>query len=235
MNESLRRALLRARLSEEDVAARLEVDPKTVRRWLEGRVPYLRHRWVLASMLGLDEADLWPQLVRSRSWPKGVRAIYPHREDVPRETWLRLFSAARERIDILGTNSRFFLTSDPDVFAILADRAVARVKERICLCEADPLEVGSRESHRRPPGPAKDAFARVGSLRQCGDVEIRVCSKQLSNSIYRSDGESIVAPGIYGIPTPRIPVLHLRATRGGDLFESYLKGFEDIWASAYSP
>jgi transcriptional regulator with XRE-family HTH domain len=44
MNESLRRALLRARLSEEDVAVRLQVDPKTVRRWLEGRVPYPQHR-----------------------------------------------------------------------------------------------------------------------------------------------------------------------------------------------
>ena len=32
MNESLRRALIRAQLREEDVAERLEVDPKTVRR-----------------------------------------------------------------------------------------------------------------------------------------------------------------------------------------------------------
>src|SRR6266851_5184250 len=52
LNETLRCALLRARLSEDDVAARLEVDPKTVRRWLEGRVPYMRHRWALAGVLG---------------------------------------------------------------------------------------------------------------------------------------------------------------------------------------
>jgi transcriptional regulator with XRE-family HTH domain len=32
--------VLRARLREDDVAARLGVDPKTVRRWLNGRVPY---------------------------------------------------------------------------------------------------------------------------------------------------------------------------------------------------
>ena len=97
MNESLRRALLRARLSEEDVAARLQVDPKTVRRWLEGRVPYPRHRWLLAAALGLDEADLWPQLGASRSWPPEVKAIYPHLKDVPRETWPPLFGQAQER------------------------------------------------------------------------------------------------------------------------------------------
>ena len=122
MNESLRRALLRARLSEEDVAARLEVDPKTVRRWLEGRVPYPRHRWLLATALGLDEADLWPQLSASRSRPQEVQAIYPHREDIPRETWLRLFGHAQERIDILAS-SALFLAADPEVMAILADRA----------------------------------------------------------------------------------------------------------------
>jgi hypothetical protein len=39
MNENLRRALIRAQLRETDIAARLNVDPKTVRRWLDGRVP----------------------------------------------------------------------------------------------------------------------------------------------------------------------------------------------------
>ena len=69
MNESLRRALLRARLREVDVAAHLGVDPKTVRRWLSGRVPYLRHRWALAQLRGLDESHLWPQLSRGHLPP----------------------------------------------------------------------------------------------------------------------------------------------------------------------
>ena len=98
MNENLRLALLRARLSEEDVAARLEVDPKTVRRWLEGRVPYLRHRWALAGVLGVDEADMWPQLRAARSRPDEVKAIYPHRDGVPREVWQRLFGSAKSEI-----------------------------------------------------------------------------------------------------------------------------------------
>src|ERR1700733_12391272 len=121
MNESLRRALLRARLSEEDVAARLQVDPKTVRRWLEGRVPYPRHRWLLAVTLGLDEGDLWPQLATSRPRPLEIQAIYPHRDDVPHQIWLRLFGHARNQIDILAS-TRIFLTIHPDVLAILANR-----------------------------------------------------------------------------------------------------------------
>ena len=60
LNESLRQAMLRARLREDDVAARLGVDPKTVRRWLNGRIPYANNRAALANLVGADEADLWP-------------------------------------------------------------------------------------------------------------------------------------------------------------------------------
>jgi transcriptional regulator with XRE-family HTH domain len=110
LNEHLRRALLRARLSEEDVAARLQVDPKTVRRWLEGRVPYLRHRWAIAGMLDADEADLWPEVraaLAARSRPAEIKAIYPHRQAVPRETWLALFGSAVREISILDCSGLF--------------------------------------------------------------------------------------------------------------------------------
>ena len=72
MNEPLRRALLRARLREDDIAARLGVDPKTVRRWLTGRVPYPHNRAAIAELVGADEADLWPDasgLLAARTRP----------------------------------------------------------------------------------------------------------------------------------------------------------------------
>ena len=102
MNEPLCRALLRARLTEDDLAAGLQVDPKTVRRWLEGRVPYPRHRWALAALLGADEADLWPQLGAQGSLPGEVRAIYPRLDRVPREVWLDLYGSARDEIGVLA-------------------------------------------------------------------------------------------------------------------------------------
>jgi transcriptional regulator with XRE-family HTH domain len=212
MNESLRRALLRARLSEEDVAARLQVDPKTVRRWLEGRIPYPRHRWLLAAELGLDEGELWPQLPASRSWPQEIQAIYPHLKDIPRETWLRLFGNAQERIDIL-TPDGLFLTTDSEMLDILRDRTTAGVKERICLRDGG-------------------ALTRFDSLRAYGDVEIRVHGLPLPISIYRSDDEYLIAPSIYGVYPSRTPVIHLHGKKGGELFKSYLASFENIWADA---
>jgi transcriptional regulator with XRE-family HTH domain len=234
MNESLRRALLRARLSEEDVAARLQVDPKTVRRWLEGRVPYPRHRWLLAAALGLDESDLWPQIGASRSWPQEVQAVYPQLKDLPREMWLRLFGHAQERIDILA-GSALCLATDLQVMAILADRALAGVKERICLQDPNRVDVGPQEPPSPSPTKIAEALARFGSLRHDGDVEVRVYNKELTNFIYRADDESLVTQNLYGISASRAPVIYLHRTRGDALFGSYLAGFEGSWAHAHLP
>ena len=59
-NERLRKAMTKARVGVEEVAEAAEVNPKTVQRWLSGRLPYARHRWAVARLLGEDEAFLWP-------------------------------------------------------------------------------------------------------------------------------------------------------------------------------
>jgi transcriptional regulator with XRE-family HTH domain len=94
MNESLSRALIRAGLSVEDVAARLGVDTKTVCRWLEGRVPYRRYRWVLAALLGVGDLDLWPELRGQSIRPDDVVAVLPRRGDVAAGAWLELLGSA---------------------------------------------------------------------------------------------------------------------------------------------
>src|SRR5215471_17717532 len=123
----LRRALFRARLSEEDVAAHLGVDPKTVRRWLEGRLPYPRHRQAVSHLLEADESDLWPEVhaVRvARSWPEEIKAVYPHRWAVPLAAWRELFESAQHEIDILAY-SALFLAEDVDLLDVFARKARA--------------------------------------------------------------------------------------------------------------
>lgn len=36
---------------------------RTVRRWLNGRIPYPANRAALANLVGVAEADLWPDLL----------------------------------------------------------------------------------------------------------------------------------------------------------------------------
>ena len=125
MNEPLRRALLRTRLREGDVAARLGVDPKTVRRWLNGRVPYPHNRAAIAELVGVDEAELWPDasgLLAARIRPEELETVYPHRGAVPREVWVQLFGSAEREIAFLAY-SALFLAEDAGLnYAIYHDR-----------------------------------------------------------------------------------------------------------------
>src|SRR5207244_13422196 len=54
-NERLRSAMAKAGKDIANLADATAVDPKTVQRWLAGRVPHPRHRWV---KIGRDTSEL---------------------------------------------------------------------------------------------------------------------------------------------------------------------------------
>src|SRR5207247_8074705 len=103
MNSRLRTALARRAITVDEAAAKTEVDPKTVQRWLAGRTPHARHRWSLARLLQEDEEYLWPEVVKT---PKEnsvaeLVALYSHRADVPFDLWSALLQDAAHDIQIL--------------------------------------------------------------------------------------------------------------------------------------
>ena len=125
---------------------RLNVDPKTVRRWLTGRVPYPGNRAALASLIKADEAGLWPEVAGpliGRTRPEELARVYPHRWAIPRETWARFFSSAEQEISILAY-SALFLAEDAGILNILADRARAGISVRIALGDPDSQQVAER-------------------------------------------------------------------------------------------
>jgi hypothetical protein len=235
VNETLRHALLRARLSEDDVAARLQVDPKTVRRWLEGRVPYPRHRWVLTGLLHADEADLWPEVraaIAARSRPAEIKAIYPNRQSVPFDTWLSLFGSAEQEIGILAC-SGLFLARQPGILSVLAERGRDGVRVRICLYDPDDGQVTVDRSARDDTAAGiREALTLFGQLRDSPGVDIRLHRAVLYNSIYRADDQILVSQHAYGIADERSPVLYLRLAANGDLVTTYRNVFDHIWTGA---
>ena len=234
MNETLCRALIQARLTEEDVATRLQVDPKTVRRWLEGRVPYLRHRWAIAAMVGADETDLWPQLRSTRTRPEEVLAIYPHRDGVPREVWLRLFSSAEHEIGILD-DTDMPVATDPPIAAVLAERARSGVKMRICLHDtnssAGTQAVVCPDSGDTSEIRVHEALAIYAPLHAQGKVEIRLHRGVVYNSIYYAEDQMLVSQHVYGTPVKSAPVLHLLRAEDTDMAAAFSEAFETAWAT----
>lgn len=105
-NERLRRAMAAAHVGVEEVSQATRVDPKTVQRWIKGRVPHARHRWAVAELVHEDERYLWPDAEGERTpgspTTAEVVAAYPHRADVPPERWWTLMVDARRQVDLLA-------------------------------------------------------------------------------------------------------------------------------------
>ncbi|GAA4375705.1 DUF5919 domain-containing protein [Actinomadura verrucosospora] len=239
MNDLLRRALADAHLTEADVAARLRVDPKTVQRWVAGRVPYPRHRTRVASLVGRDEADLWPHLamtnVRVEAPAIDILATYPHRWAVPRPVWHQLFRAARDEIGVLAY-AGLFLAEDMGIMRVLAQRARDGVAVRILLGDPDGTCVAERGSDEgvgeSMAAKIRNALVHYRALREVDGVEIRLHDTVLYNSVYRADDDLLINPHAYGIAASHAPVLHLRRTEDGDMASTYLESFERVWSGA---
>ena len=67
-NERLRALLLERGQTPDKLAEAVDVDAKTVERWItKGRTPYRSHRYAVATFLGVDESYIWPDAL-GRVW-----------------------------------------------------------------------------------------------------------------------------------------------------------------------
>lgn len=237
MNEVLRRFLLQAGLREDDVAARLGVDPKTVRRWLNGRVPYPHNRAAIADLLGAEESDLWPGAsgtLTARIRPDELSAVYPHRLAVPRQVWTRFFSSARREIGILAY-SALFLPQDREILRLLAEKGRAGVNIRIALRDPESSRAARRAGEVVEdviPAKVRKSLALYRLAAEPENVQIRLHRIVLYNSIYRADDQLIVNQHAHGIPAAYAPVFCLRDTGDGEMTALYHDSFERVWANA---
>lgn len=238
MNQALRSAMMAAGLQQLDLASRLAVDPKTVERWLAGRVPHPSNRAAIAMLLNCTEDDLWPQsspLDRRGRRGEEVRTVYPHRWAVPREVWVQHFGRAESEISIL-VYSGLFLAEDAGIVKLLGEKAASGVVLRILLGDPESVEVGQRGSDEGTGDSVasriRNALTLLRSLTGVEGVRLRLHQAVLYNSLFRSDDELLVNPHIYGLGAPSAPVLHLRRTDRGSMVSTYLESFERVWSAA---
>jgi hypothetical protein len=240
-NERLRSCITGARLIIAEVAAQVGVDPKTVERWIVlGRVPHRSHRWATASLLGTDEAYLWPELADERRTQAASTSelvtLYPNRGAVPGALWRNLLEAATDGIDVLVYAGLFLPDGYPEIAKVLASKAEQGTKVRLTLGDPDSEAVRRRGEEERI-GDGLAARVRLGLmyLRDAigaPGVELRFHATTLYNSIYRFDDDMLVNAHVYGAPAAHSPVLHLRRLPGGQLVDHYQASFERVWEQA---
>ncbi|MFE3182779.1 XRE family transcriptional regulator [Streptomyces violascens] len=240
MNERLRSVLAQRGMSPESLAEACEVDPKTVGRWLGGRVPHARHRFSVAQYLRVEESFLWPAPQRGSRQPSVVGAelvgAFQNRASVPREMWLSLLREAETEIAVLVFSGTFFAQSNPHVAKMLAERAVNGVRVRLCFGDPTGQAVAVRG---REEGIGDTLAAKIRAsltyyrplLPQAG-CEVRLHDTTLYTSLFRYDDTLLVNPHVYGQPASANPLLHLKRADSAGWFDTYAESFNTVWAAS---
>jgi transcriptional regulator with XRE-family HTH domain len=236
MNHALAHALTRAGLTPVDVASRLGVDPKTVERWLAGRVPHPRHRTALRALVDVPETALWPGAGTRSRRPGGrdseIVAVYPHRWMVLAEVWRDFFSRAQHELGIL-VYSGLFLLEDAAILRIFADKAAAGVRVRLLLGDPTSPHVAQRGTDEgigdAMSARIRNALVLVRPLLSVPGIELRMHGTTLYNSIFLADDALLVNTHVLGRPATHAPVLCVVRPKGKSPENLYYECFERVW------
>lgn len=238
-NERLQRAMEAANVDVDAIVEATQVDPRTVERWLKGRVPHPRHRRALASLLNEHENFLWPndmsEVKKVPTKTGEIVADYAQRADVPASLWWRMFSRSRRNIDLLGYAMLFLPELFPDLPTLLKEKSMAACKIRIALVEPTCRNLLERDKEEQLGGTFPDRIRTTlyhfRDILNYSGIDIRHHTAPLYNSVFRFDNEMFVTPHLYGLHGSKAPLLHLRRLGPHGIFAKYAAQFDAVWAT----
>jgi transcriptional regulator with XRE-family HTH domain len=239
-NDRLRTTLRSSGYSATGLAEHLDVDPKTVQRWVtRGRTPHRTTATRAAKLLNVPPAWLWPDLEEAESGAGNGEVIgfYSHRAQVPKSLWLEMLVGSRHSIDLVTYAALHLVEDHPETVEILKHKAANGVRVRIALGDPDTPEIQLRGREEGMldgiVGRVRMANAYYASLGNAPGVELNLHTTTLYNSLYRYDDQMLVNHHVYGTHGYMAPVLHLRRSEHADLFDMYSRSFDLIWAESY--
>jgi transcriptional regulator with XRE-family HTH domain len=241
VNDRLRRVMHERGMDIQNLAETCQVDRKTVERWVSpGRRPRARQRALAAAALGAKESELWPDerslLSDYTDRTAELVSTYPNRACVSRETWVSMLEGVEESVDILVYSGMFFAQINPHIAAVLAHRAAAGARVRLCFGDPASHAVAIRDTEEKLHGTLsakiRASLTYYLDLLTSDGCEVRLHGATLYASLFRFDTQLLVNPHVWGQPASANPLLHLRHAEDGGWFDLYTESFEGVWKSA---
>jgi hypothetical protein len=229
--------MLRAGVGSAQLAEAAGVDPKTCQRWVtQGRTPHRVNAQRAAIALREDLSYLWPVIEqghRGRGMHADLVAIYASRADAPFDMWRALFEQAERAIGILVYAAVFLHELWPEFTVLLRAKAEAGCPVRIMLGDPGSHSVAERGREEKYgdgiQSRCRQALKHFAPLAEVPGIDVRQHGTTLYNSIYLGDDRMIVNAHRFGINAYATPVLHLRRSGQGGLFDGYADSFEHVW------
>lgn len=240
-NERLRSAIYSAGMTLDQLSERVEVDPKTIERWIsKDRVPHRANRQRVALALSLDEVAIWPDVATNGAVSGGpsseIVRVYPSRGAIPTETWVDLIDGTEERMDILGFAGSFLHDALPSFVERLKDRASAGVEVRLLFGDPDSQAVAIRGEEEGIGESLRErcrlTWKYLRPLVGVDGIEMRQHGCTLYQSLFRFDHTTLVNQHTYGSAASQSPVLQLQAEGEAPLASTFRRAFETVWSQS---
>jgi transcriptional regulator with XRE-family HTH domain len=233
-NERLRHAITRAGLEPEHLADAIEVDEKTVQRWLAGRVPHPRLRRRVARQLERDEHELWPEVAAAPPEDEDaggeILGAWAHAADTGVPDWRELLDEAVEQVELLDY-SLLDILSAGGTTDTLAAKAASGTKVRILIAATDSVWVavraaalGHTEDHIGRSQLAVEIETARGYLEPLtvvDGIQLRQIYADPGYRILRFDGEMLISLNLHSTPATQAPLLHLRRGQADGVFDRF--------------
>ncbi len=240
VNGRLKEALLETHTSVADLVEATGVDPKTVQRWVHGRLPHPRHRAVVAQLLNTREDSIWTlpetSIAESSQQSQEIISAYAHRSQAPVDTWWALFVQAQEQIDLLANAMLFIPEQHAGLLSLLKEKASASCVVRLALANPTCEMVRVRDEEEglsgTLPGRIKNSLYHFRSLFGFPGIHLHYHTTPLYNSLFRFDDEMFVTPHLYGLHGSKAPLFHFRRLEEDGLFDNFTAHFEAVWQTS---
>lgn len=234
-NLRLRGALLNAGMTAAALADVVQVDPKSVTRWLaEDRIPHPTTRQKVAAAVQQQETFLWPTLLPDpEECPAGlvdIKRVWPTRSSISSETWHGLFSKATEALDIL-VYAGAFLIEALDLADVLVWKAAQGTRIRVLVADPHSSAVALRAAELSLEWLPQRCQSTLDYLRRVDGISLRPHGASHYASLFRFDDLLLANTHAYGIWACHSPVLQLHRSSSAKLFDFYTTSFNRIWRS----
>lgn len=221
------------------LAALVQVDVKTVTRWVAGdRIPYPVTRSKVARVLHQEETFLWPALLEKSyacaATDAHVERVWPTRSTISTETWHALFSKASSELDIL-VYAGAFLIETLDLAEVLRWKASAGTRVRVLVGDPASAAVQMRAeelSLEWLPERCRSTWQYLRQVTNIPGAAVRQHGAAHYASLFRFDDMLLANTHAFGIWACHSPVYQLRRSGYGTLFDFYCASFERTWRAA---
>lgn len=231
-NTALRRAIADAQMTPRELADRMQVNTKTVERWLgdEGRFPHPRHRYMAADLLKVDETLLWPEAVKlyvKTGHDREITHCWPARSEMPNTTWHKLVAEAKTEITLAGWTCYFLWLEGHQLGQTLRKKAQAGCRVRFLL--GDPADPATAEREAVEDTPLtlsiriQVTLTELARLRDVEGIEARYADRRLMGlSVFRFDDKAVITPHLATTIGSDSPTMLLRRVQTGGMFDRFL-------------